>query len=71
MTSIAKAVPCRFDVYWRTMFPKSRFCRVLNGGHFGREFMNGCFTPVGTAASNFYGSHETAKPDQIARSKPR
>ena len=29
--SIAKGVPYRFDVYWRTMFPKSRFCRVLEG----------------------------------------
>ena len=46
MTHKANGVPCRFDVYWRTVFPKSRFCRVLEGGHFGREFMNGCFGPV-------------------------
>ena len=49
MTSIAKGVPCRFDVYWGAMVPNSRFCRVLNGGHFGREFTNGYFGPVGTA----------------------
>ena len=55
MTSIAKGVPCRFDVYWRTMFPKSRLCRVLDGGHFGREITNGCFGPVGTQITkSFY-----------------
>ena len=50
MITIAKGVPCRFDGYWRTVFPKSRFCRVLDASHFGREFMSGYFSPVGTAA---------------------
>ena len=50
ITHKANGVPCRFDVYWQIVFPKSRFCRVLDGGHFGREFTNGCFSPVGTTA---------------------
>ena len=49
MTSIAKGVPCRFDMYWRILSLKSRLCRVLDEGHFGREITNGCFGPVGTA----------------------
>jgi hypothetical protein len=49
MTSVAKGVPYRFDLYWRTVFLKSRFCSVLGEGHFGREFTNGCFGPVGPA----------------------
>ena len=48
MTSIAKGVPCRFDMYWRILSLKSRLCRVLDEGHFGREITNGCFGPVGT-----------------------
>jgi hypothetical protein len=50
MTHKANGMPCRFDLYWRTVFPKSRFCRMLDEGHFGRKFTNGSFGPLGTAA---------------------
>ena len=53
ITRKANSVPRRFDVCWRTVFPKSRFCRVLNGGHFGRELTNGCFGPVRTQFGGF------------------
>jgi len=45
MTSIAKGVPCRFEVYWRTVFLKSPFCRVLDGGHFGQNMGAGVAAP--------------------------
>ena len=54
MTSIAKGVPCRFDMYWRILSLKSRLCRVLDEGHFGREITNGYFGPVGTIDSEEY-----------------
>jgi len=45
MTSIAKGVPCRFDLYWRIVFPKSHFCRVLDGGDFGQNMRGGRYGP--------------------------
>jgi hypothetical protein len=45
MITIAKGVPCGFDQCWRTVFPKSRFCRVLDGGHFGQNMGGGRYGP--------------------------
>jgi len=45
ITDKAKLMPCRFDVYWRIVFSKSCFCRVLDGGHFGQNMGGGLYGP--------------------------
>ena len=45
MTNRAKDVPCRFEVYWDTKFPKLRICPMLNGDRFRHERAIGFGSP--------------------------